>query len=422
MRVLVIGGGGREHALAWKIGESPLVEEIFCLPGNPGTTMLKKCANVPIAITEIDNLLNFSIDKKVGLAVIGPEDPLVAGIVDKFEIHGIPAFGPSERGALLEGSKEFAKKLMKKYGILTANYEVFTDSVEAKRCVSQKGLSCVIKADGLTGGKGVSVYKTIEEAHKVIDGMMTRGIYGKAGRKILIEDRLVGREISYLFFTDGKNILPMELSEDHKQLLDEDEGPNTGGMGVYSPARLSSGLEKQMKKIAKRLVYAMNKENLNYKGICYIGFMICDGELFVLEINCRFGDPETQPYMMRIKNDIVPILLACTDETLGRHKIEWDSRSAVCVVLAAEGYPDNPVKGTRIYGLEKISQFKDVQVFHSGTVWDDNILKTNGGRVLGVTALGKDNEAAAKRAYEAVGEISFEGMQYRGDISRRSHR
>jgi phosphoribosylamine--glycine ligase len=420
MKVMVSGSGGRENALVWKIGKSDLVDAIICVPGNSGTEDVKKCTNVPISITDIDGLVGLATKENPDLVVVGPEGPLVEGLADKLRECGIPVFGPSKRGALLEGSKEFAKKLMKKYGIKTADYEIFTDPNKAKEYILKNGLSKVIKADGLTGGKGAYVYKSIEEAFKAIDDMMVHGIYGEAGRKIIIEDRLVGQEVSYQILTDGKTFIPLELVEDHKQLLDGDQGPNTGGMGALSPLRIAPSLEKRMREIADRFVCAMETEGIDYQGVCYIGFMIVNGELYVLEINCRFGDPETQVLMPRMKSDIVPILLACTNGTLDQHKIEWDPRPAVCVVLAARGYPDNPEKGKVIHGLESpfLKVMDDTFIFHAGTIKKDNIILTNGGRVLCVVAIGAHIKDSAKKAYGVVRGLNFEGMQYRKDIPR----
>ena len=420
MKVLVIGGGGREHALAWKIEQSPLVKEVICAPGNAGTEMLPRCRNIDIKANDINGLLQFSKDEGIGLVVVGPEDPLVNGIADLFKKSNIPVFGPSAQGAMMEGSKSFAKKLLMKYRIPTAKYKVFKRASAAKAYVEKHGLTKVIKADGLTGGKGVDVYDTVEKAFETIDRMMIEKIYGKAGETILIEDRLKGKEASFQFFTDGTgHILPLETAEDHKALLDFDKGPNTGGMGVLSPARITTGVKIKMQKISERLVYAMKKEGIDYRGLCYIGFMIVGDEVYVLEINCRFGDPETQPLMMRMESDIIPIMLACTNGTLDKFEIEWDYRPAACVVLASDGYPENPKKGDAISGswiTRSVSE--DVFVFHAGTIKKDSAVLTNGGRVLGVTALGVYPADAAKKAYKIVNLIHFKGMQYRKDIPR----
>lgn len=424
MKVLVVGGGGREHALAWKIMRSPLIKEVICAPGNPGTAILPRCRNISIKPSEIEKLGEFCREEKVGLVVVGPEEPLNRGIADFFEVMGIPIFGPLQIGAMLEGSKSFAKGLMKRHNIPTADYETFIDPSKARDYINSSGLySKVIKADGLTGGKGVSIYNSLQEAYEFIDKLMKEKIYGEAGETILIEDRLKGKETSYLFFTDGKHIIPLESSEDHKALLDNDKGPNTGGMGVISPARITTGTKIKMQKIAEKLVCVMRKEGIDYRGLCYIGFMMVDDEPYVLEINCRFGDPETQPLMMRMKSDIVPILLACTNGTLDKHKIEWYHEPAVCVVLAAKGYPENPERGKAISGLDDFflkydQEVRNAFVFHSGTIEKNGRILTNGGRVLCATALGFCLEDAAKRAYKIVNRIHFEGMQYRKDIPR----
>jgi phosphoribosylamine--glycine ligase len=425
MRVLVVGGGGREHALAWKIAQSPLVEKVFCAPGNAGTEMLPKCVNIEIKPNEIERLGGFCRDEKIDFVVVGPEEPLARGIANFFEVMGISVFGPSQVGAMMEGSKSFAKRLLKKYRIPTADYRVFTNPSSAKAYIMKHGLTKVIKADGLTGGKGVCVYDTVEEAFDFIDKLMKDGIYGKAGETILIEDRLKGKEASFQFFTDGKgHIIPLEAVEDHKPLLDGDKGPNTGGMGAISPARITTGAKMKMQKIAERLAYAMKKEGIDYRGLCYIGFMIVGDEVYVLEINCRFGDPETQPLIMKMKSDIVPILLACTNGTLDKHKIKWkEHRTAVCVILASKGYPESPEKGKVIRGfddprLKYEQETGNAFIFHSGTIKKDGVILTNGGRVLCITALGAYPADAAKRAHKIVDLIYFEGMQYRKDIPR----
>lgn len=421
MNILVVGGGGREHALAWKISQSPWVKYVFCAPGNAGTSMLPGCRNVDIKANEIEKLGEFVLEEKIGLVVVGPEDPLVKGIADFFEVMGIPVFGPKQKGAMLEGSKSFTKKILKKYRIPTAGYKVFKRASAAEEYVMKNKLTKVIKADGLTGGKGVSVYKTVEEGLEAIDNMMRDGIYGEAGTTVVIEDRLKGLETSYQFFTDGSGaILELETVEDHKALLDKDRGPNTGGMGTLSPSRIvTRDIRKKMRRIAKKLVYALKKEGIDYRGLIYIGFMIVNGEPYVLEINCRFGDPETQPLMIKMKSDIVPILLDCANGKLKRKMIRWDHRSAACIVLASKGYPENPEKGKEISGLGDVSPIRnDLFVFHAGTVARNNKVFTNGGRVLGVTALGRSPEDAAKRAYAAALRINFKGMQYRKDIPR----
>jgi phosphoribosylamine--glycine ligase len=384
--------------------------------------MLPGCRNVNIRANEIEKLGEFVLEKKIGLVVVGPEDPLVNAIADFFEVMDVSVFGPKQKGAMLEGSKSFTKKILKKYHIPTAGYRVFNRASAAEEYVMKHKLTKVIKADGLTGGKGVSVYKTVEEGLEAIDNMMRDGIYGEAGSTVVIEDRLRGLETSYQFFTDGSGaILELETVEDHKALLDKDRGPNTGGMGTLSPSRIvTRDIREKMRGIAKRLVYALKKEGIDYRGLIYVGFMIVDGEPYVLEINCRFGDPETQPLMLKMKSDIVPILLDCANGNLKRKMIRWDRRSAACIVLASKGYPENPEKGKEISGLNNVGSIRsDLIVFHAGTVAKGDRVLTNGGRVLGVTALGYSPEDAAKRAYAAASLIKFEGKQWRKDIPRK---
>jgi len=423
--ILVIGSGGREHALAWKIAKSGSVWRVYCAKGNAGTAKTKKCINVDIEPSEIWKLLQFAKDNEVDLVVFGSEDTLAAGSADIFERNGIKVFGPSLLGAMMEASKIYAKELMQKYKIPTAAYRAFTDPEKAKEYIRRDiGMDGVVKADGLTGGKGVTVYSSLTQALCSINEMMIGKIYGKAGEKILIEKRLKGKETSYLFFTDGRNMIPCALLEDHKPLLDGDEGPNTGGMGI-GPADITEEEESKMNAIAKKLVWAMRMEGIDYRGLCYIGFMICNGQPYVLEINCRFGDPETQPLMLKMRSDIVPILFACTNGTLNQYTIEWDERPVVCVVLAEDGYPVKPKDGQVVSGLKRVAHMKDVVVFYAGAVMDGKDVITKGGRNFGVVAFGRkrgDIASAAKRAYEAAGKIYYDGIYYRRDIPRILHR
>ena len=422
--ILVIGSGGREHALAWKIAKSGSVWRVYCAPGNAGTEKTKKCINIDIKPDEVADLLEFAKRHEVDLVVFGSEDTLAAGSADIFERNGIKVFGPSILGAKMEASKRFAKDLMLKYEIPTAAYRAFTDPEEAKKYLEEIGLKGVLKADGLTGGKGVFLYPDLEQGCKMIDKMMVDCIYGKAGKTVLIEERLRGKETSYQFFTDGRNVIPCALLEDHKQLLDGDEGPNTGGMGI-GPADITAEEEAKMNAIARKLVWAMRMEGIDYRGLCYIGFMIVDGQPYVLEINCRFGDPETQPLMLKMRSDIVPILFACTDGTLKQHKIEWDERPVVCVVLAEDGYPVKPKDGQVVSGLNRVARMKDVVVFYAGAIKDGKDVITKGGRNFGVVAFGRkkgDVASAARRAYEAADKINYWGKYCRKDIPRILHR
>jgi phosphoribosylamine---glycine ligase len=420
MKVLVVGGGGREHALVWKITQSPKVSKIFCAPGNAGIS--EQATLVPIKANDLNGLLNFASREKIDLTIVGPEEPLTKGIVDLFESKGLAIFGASQRAAELEGSKAFAKEMMKKYRIPTSSHEIFDDPKKAKDYIRRQGAPVVVKADGLAAGKGVIVCKTVEEALKSVDQMMVEKIFGEAGHRVVVEDYLVGEEASYLAFTDGKAILPMASSQDHKQVFDGDQGPNTGGMGAYSPAPVVTDdvHEKIIEKILRPIIQGMGEEGRPYKGVLYAGLMIHEGHPKVLEFNARFGDPETQPVLMRMKGDIIPILQACIKGTLSQYRIEWDSRAAVCVVMASKGYPGDYEKGKPISGLQEVSQMEDIFVFHAGTALKDGQMSTNGGRVLGVTGLGKDIPRAIERTYQAVQKISWEGAHCRKDIGQKA--
>jgi len=420
MKVLVVGGGGREHALVWKIAQSPKVSKIYCAPGNAGIS--KQATVVPIKANDLSELLDFALEEKIDLTVVGPEEPLTRGIVDLFESKGLFIFGASRKAAEIEGSKAFAKEMMKKYQIPTGAYEIFRDPKEAVAYIRRNGAPIVVKADGLAAGKGVIVCKTVEEAIHSVEKIMIEKIFGEAGNRVVIEEYLVGEEASYLAFTDGKTILPMASSQDHKPIFDGDEGPNTGGMGAYSPAPVVTEEvhERIMEKILRRIIYGMGEEGRIYKGVLYAGLMIHEGHPKVLEFNARFGDPETQPVLMRMKGDIVPILEACMRGNLSQYKIEWDSRASVCVVMASKGYPGNYEKGKTIRGLEEVSHLEDVFVFHAGTALKDSQMITNGGRVLGVTGLGEDIQRAIERTYQAVKRISWDGVHYRTDIGRKA--
>jgi phosphoribosylamine--glycine ligase len=420
MKVLVVGGGGREHALVWKIAQSPKVTKIYCAPGNAGIS--EQAMILPIKANDLNSLLEFALKERIDLTAVGPEDPLTQGIVDLFESKGLFIFGANRKAAEIEGSKAFAKEMMKKYHIPTAFYEIFDNRNEAVKYIRKQGAPIVVKADGLAAGKGVIVCKTVEEAIQSIDKIMAEKIFGEAGNRAVVEEYLVGEEASYIAFTDGKAILPMASSQDHKPIFDGDQGPNTGGMGAYSPAPVVTDEvhEKIIEKILRPIIYGMGEEGRLYKGVLYAGLMIHDGHPKVLEFNARFGDPETQPVLMRMKGDIVPILEACMKGTLSQHRIEWDNRPAVCVVMASKGYPGDYEKGKVIRGLEEVSRMEGVFVFHAGTALKDGQMITNGGRVLGVTGLGEDIPRAIEKTYQAVKKISWNGVHYRKDIGQKA--
>jgi phosphoribosylamine--glycine ligase len=420
MKILVVGGGGREHALVWKIAQSPKVSKIYCAPGNAGIS--GQATIVPIKANDLNGLLDFALEEKIDLTVVGPEDPLTQGIVDLFESKGLLIFGASRKAAEIEGSKAFAKEMMRKYHIPTADYELFDERNEAVQYIRKQGAPIVVKADGLAAGKGVIICKTIEEAIQSVDKIMVEKIFGEAGKRVVVEEYLIGEEASYIAFTDGKAILPMASSQDHKSVFDGDQGPNTGGMGAYSPAPVVTDevSENIIQKVLRPIIYGMGEEGRPYKGVLYAGLMIHNGHPKVLEFNARFGDPETQPVLMRMKGDIVPILEACMKGTLSQHQIEWDYRASVCVVMASKGYPGDYEKGKAIKGLKEVSRAEGVFVFHAGTAFKDNQIITNGGRVLGVTGLGEDISRAIERTYQAVKKISWEGVHYRADIGRKA--
>jgi phosphoribosylamine--glycine ligase len=420
MKVLVVGGGGREHALVWKVAQSPKVLKVYCAPGNAGIS--EQAEIVPIKANDLNGLLEFAMKEKIDLTVVGPEEPLTRGIVDLFESKGLFIFGANKRAAEIEGSKAFAKEMMKKYHIPTAFYEVFDNRDEAVKYIRKQNVPIVVKADGLAAGKGVIVCKTIEETVQSVDKIMVEKVFGEAGNRVVIEEYLVGEEASYIAFTDGKTILPLASSQDHKPIYDEDQGPNTGGMGAYSPAPVVTDEvhERIIEKILRPIIYGMGEEGRPYKGVLYAGLMIQNGEPKVLEFNARFGDPETQPILMRMKGDIVPILEACMKGTLSQRKIEWDNRASVCVVMSSKGYPGDYQRGKVIRGLKEVSQMEGIFVFHAGTALKDGQMITNGGRVLGVTGLGEDIPRAIEKTYQAVKKISWEGVHYRNDIGKKA--
>jgi len=420
MKILVIGSGGREHALVWKIHQSPRVKKIFCAPGNAGIRKLATC--VDVKANDIKGLADFALQRKIDLTIVGPEDPLTLGIVDEFEKRGLRIFGPTSAAAELEGSKVFTKDFLAKYSIPTARYQVFTTPSAARKYIDKTGVPCVVKADGLAAGKGVIVAGTRAEALRAVDLIMKEKAFGGAGDRVVVEEFLRGEEVSFIAFTDGKTVLPLPSSQDHKAVLDEDRGPNTGGMGAYSPAPvLSEALaQRVMREVMVPTVRGMAAEGRPYKGMLYAGLMIDGDRLNVLEFNCRFGDPECQPLLMRLRSDIVEVLEAVVDGRLDRVSLDIDPRPTVCVVMASEGYPGKYPTGKPITGLAKAGKMDDVMVFHAGTALRNRRVVTSGGRVLGVTAIGPDIGAAIKKTYEAVAAIHWPGCYYRRDIGHRA--
>jgi len=423
MKVLVVGGGGREHALAWKIAQSDLVDKVFCAPGNAGTTTLAKTINVPVQAEDLPGLENLARIEKIDLTVVGPEIPLALGIVDRFNNLGYPIFGPTQRAARLETSKSFCKQGCRKYGIPSADYAAFHDPDSARRYVREHPGRIVVKASGLAAGKGVLLCQDSDQALQAIEDIMEKRLFGDAGKEIIIEEFLEGEEASVLFLTDGTTIYPLETAQDHKAIFNGDEGPNTGGMGAYSPAPV---MDEAMQRTVERevlvpIVHAMNREGCPYKGVLYAGIMVTPKGPKVLEFNARFGDPETQPILMRLKTDLVPVMQAVIAGKLDTVQLDWDPRAAVCVVMAAGGYPGKYEKGKPIFGLDEVDDLPDGFVFHAGTTLArDGSVLTSGGRVLGVTALGDTIAAAQKRAYEIVNHILFESAYYRTDIAHRA--
>ncbi len=415
MKILIVGGGGREHALAWKLRQEPGIE-IFCAPGNGGTYDIG--TNVPISIDDVSALHEFARSKRIDLTIAGPEAPLVMGIVDLFTANGLAIFGPTKEAAQIEGSKSFSKNLMKKFGIPSADFAEFTDRASAVAYIEKKGAPLVVKADGLAAGKGVILCATVPEALAAVDLIMVQREFGDAGNRIVVEELLTGEEASFLAFTDGKQVVPLATSQDHKAIYDNDTGPNTGGMGAYSPAPVVTKalFSRVMDEIMIPTVRAMEQEGHPYVGILYAGLMIKDGNPKVLEFNARFGDPEAQPLLIRMKGNLSDVLIKAVEGRLSEVSLTWDTRPAVCVVMASGGYPGPYEKGKVITGIKEAEELADVVVFHAGTKRLDGRLVTSGGRVLGVTAVGKDLRAAIDRAYAAVGRITWEGAYYRKDI------
>lgn len=419
MDILVIGSGGREHTLTWKLAQSKLVDKIYAVPGNPGMEKIAQC--IPGSVEDNEFLVKVAQEKKVDLVVVGPEVPLTNGIVDDMAKVGIASFGPQKAAAQLEGSKSFSKNIMKKYGIPTAKYEVFTDAVEAKNYIEKEGAPIVIKADGLAAGKGVIVAETKEQALEAIDEIMCDKTFGSAGNSVVIEEFMAGEEASVLAFTDGETIIPMIPSQDHKRAYDGDKGPNTGGMGTYAPAPvITEDLMKQVQtKILEPTIKAMKQEGYEYKGCLYAGLMITAEGPKVVEFNARFGDPETQVVLPLLESDLAEIMLACVNGTLANCDIKWSKKAAVCVVMSAGGYPAKYEKGNEILGLDK-AENENVLVFHAGTAKKDGKIVTNGGRVLGVVALGDDIKTAVDKVYIDIKLIDFKDVYYRKDIAHRA--
>ena len=422
MKVLIVGGGGREHALAWKAAQSGQVDLVYVAPGNAGTSIENKIENVAISAEDIPALKTFAENEKISLTIIGPEVPLVAGIVDEFQRAGLPCFGPTKAAAILEGSKSFTKDFLKKYKIPTADYDVFTEIEPAVSYVKSKSIPIVIKADGLAAGKGVVIATTEDEAISTIEDMLSGNKFGEAGHRVVVEEFLEGEEASFIVMVDGKNILPLASSQDHKARDEGDTGPNTGGMGAYSPAPVVDAAmhDRIMNEVIIPTVAGMESEGRTYTGFLYAGIMVTkDGTPKTLEFNCRFGDPETQPIMMRLKSDLVELCLAAIKGNLNECNAEWDERAALGVVTASAGYPASASKGDVITGLDNANN-ENVKVFHAGTANNNDDIVTAGGRVLCVTGLGESVTQAQAEAYKSLNKISYEGMFYRKDIGYRA--
>ncbi|MEO0368199.1 MAG: phosphoribosylamine--glycine ligase [Pseudomonadota bacterium] len=421
-QVLIVGSGGREHALAWKVAQSGNVSKVFVAPGNAGSALEDKVENVDIAVDDLDSLVSFAADQRIDLTIIGPEVPLVLGVVDRFDEAGLKCFGPSKGAAQLEGSKAFTKDFLAKYEIPTAAYQTFTNADLACQYIEQQGAPIVVKADGLAAGKGVIVAQSVEQAKEAAQDMLLANRFGDAGARIVVEEFLAGEEASFICMVDGETVLPLATSQDHKARDAGDQGPNTGGMGAYSPAPVVDATlhDRIMREVMYPTVQGMEKEGYPYTGFLYAGIMVdAQGNPKVLEYNCRFGDPETQPIMMRLKSDLAALCLAAIDQQLASTTVEWDERAALGVVLAAGGYPDSYEKGHTIIGLDQADS-EDVKVFHAGTAVDGDNIVTHGGRVLCVTALGESVQAAQISAYAAADKISWPDVFYRNDIGYRA--
>ncbi len=419
MKILVVGSGGREHALAWKLAQSNRIQMVLVAPGNGGTALDPRLQNLDI--TDPEQLADYAHKEQIALTVVGPEAPLAAGIVDIFRERGLKIFGPTRRAAQLESSKDFAKAFMERHGIPTARYQTFSDAAAAHSYIDEQGAPIVVKADGLAAGKGVVVAMTLEEAHGAIDMMLSDNRFGDAGARVVVEEFLDGEEASFIVMVDGKNILPLATSQDHKRLMDHDQGPNTGGMGAYSPAPIVTPQlhARVMREIIQPTIQGMAKDGIPYTGFLYAGLMIdAEGNPKTLEFNCRMGDPETQPIMARLKTDLVSVMEHAVNNTMNEIELEWDRRTALGVVMAAGGYPDDPKKGAVITGIP--AENEDSMTFHAGSVLEHDELKVSGGRVLCVVGLGDSVRVAQKHAYDAVDQISFDGMQFRRDIGWRA--
>jgi len=424
MRILVIGSGGREHALVWKMAQSKLADKVFCAPGNGGISQQAEC--VDIEADDIPALLEFARQEKIDLTVVGPEAPLARGIVDEFKNHKLNIFGPNKKAAQLEASKVFAKELMAKYDVPTADFKIFTDARDAKNYIERIGAPCVVKADGLAQGKGVIVANTVDEAKQAVVSIMDERVFGTAGDKVIVEECLQGQEASILVLTDSKEVIPLASSQDHKRIFDRDAGPNTGGMGAYSPAPVVT--QQLFKEILDKIIYrtidGLTKEGIEYQGVLYAGIMLTKDGPKTLEFNVRFGDPETQVILPRLTSDLPEAMLAVSRGSLSRAVksggLKWDNRACVCVVCASGGYPGKYDKGREITGLPEAAKMKDVVVFHAGTSASSAKYFTNGGRVLGVTGLGTTIKEAIDITYQAVGKINFDRMHYRKDIGRKA--
>lgn len=420
MKILIVGSGGREHVLAWKIRQSPLVKDLYCAPGNGGIAQLAEC--VDIKADDIEGLVNFALKKRIDLTIVGPEAPLTEGIVDHFEVNGLKVFGPGKAAARLEGSKVFAKEFMHKCNIPTAVFKTFDDYDVAKEFIKKAQYPLVVKADGLASGKGVFICNKYDEAQKALSQVMQKKVFKEAGNKVVIEECLTGEEASILAICDGQDYIVLASAQDHKRIFDDDMGPNTGGMGAYSPAPIvnSELLSKIEARIIEPTIRGMNREGTPFKGVLYVGLMITKEGPMVLEYNVRFGDPEAQAILPRLKNDLIPVLLASCEERLNEFELDWDKKSSVCVVMCAGGYPGEYKTGHEITGLDQIKEDENTFVFHAGTKLQEGKIVTSGGRVLGVTALGKNLQAAIDQAYKAVEIIKFESCFFRRDIGAKA--
>ena len=419
--VLVVGAGGREHALVWKLAASPHVGRVLCAPGNAGIAQIAQCHDV--AADDIEGLADLATREGIGLTVVGPEAPLTAGLVDEFERRGLRAFGPGRDAARLEASKAFTKEVLDEAGVPTAAWGSFEDADDAHAYLDRVGAPIVVKADGLAAGKGVTVCETVDEARAAIDSIMRDRVFGSAGARVVLEEKLLGEEASFIALTDGRAVLPLATSQDHKRIGEGDTGPNTGGMGAYSPAPVVTPelFDSVTREVIEPVVKTLRRRGIVFKGVLYAGLMIHEGRTRVLEFNVRFGDPECQPLLLRLESDLLELMNAVVDERLAEIELRWDPRAAACVVLAAPGYPGTPEKGARVDGLEAAARVEDCIVFHAGTTsGPQGEVLTAGGRVLGVTSLGENIGAAVERAYEATARISFPGMQFRRDIGRRA--